>query len=140
MLLLRLRPSSSERVGRDAVSYTGVVSGTQSCLFCKMVSGEVAAPRLHDDELAFAIRDINPRAPVHVLIIPKEHIADASHIEAKHAAALARMFEVAAEIARAESLYDRGYRLAFNVGEDAGMSVPHLHMHLIGGRHLGAEG
>jgi histidine triad (HIT) family protein len=116
------------------------VSGTQSCLFCKIVSGEIDAPRLHDDELVFAIRDINPRAPVHVLIIPKEHIADARHVAETHAAVLARMFAVAAQIARAESLHDRGYRLAFNIGEDAGMSVPHLHMHLIGGRHLGAEG
>lgn len=110
------------------------------CLFCDMVAGDVPAPRLHDDESVFAIRDINPRAPVHILIIPKQHIADARAVTTEHAALIARMFEVAQTLARADSLERRGFRLAFNVGEDAGMSVPHLHMHLIGGRHLGAEG
>jgi len=105
-----------------------------------MVGGEVEATRLHDDDLVFAIRDINPRAPVHVLIVPKEHIADARHVGEAHGAALARMFEVARTLAAAEGLEERGYRLAFNVGEDAGMTIPHLHMHLVGGRHLGAEG
>ena len=111
-----------------------------SCLFCKMISGDIDAPRLHDDDLVFAIRDINPRAPVHILVIPKQHIADARHIDATHGAALARMFEVARILAAADGLDERGYRLAFNVGEDAGMTVSHLHMHLVGGRHLGAEG
>ncbi len=105
-----------------------------------MVTGEIDAPRLHDDNLVFAIRDINPRAPVHILIIPKEHIADARHVDTTHGAALARMFEVSRALASAESLEKRGYRLAFNVGEDAGMTVSHLHMHLVGGRHLAAEG
>jgi histidine triad (HIT) family protein len=111
-----------------------------NCLFCKMVAGQIDAPKLHDDDLVFAIRDINPRAPVHVLVIPKEHIADARYVGASHGPALARMFEVARELAAAEGLAERGYRLAFNVGEDAGMTVAHLHMHLIGGRHLSAEG
>ena len=113
---------------------------TDGCLFCKMVAGEIPAPRLHDDELVFAIRDINPRAPVHLLIIPKEHIADARHVTDAHGPALARMLAVARTLATAEGIEKRGYRIAFNVGEDAGMTVPHLHMHLLGGRHLGAEG
>ncbi len=110
------------------------------CLFCRMVAGAIDAPRLHDDDLVFAIRDINPRAPVHILIIPKEHIADARYAGEAHAATLARMFATARVLAERENLGQRGYRLALNVGEDAGMSVPHLHMHLIGGRHLGPEG
>ena len=110
------------------------------CLFCKMASGAMDAPKLHDDELVFAIRDINPRAPVHILVIPKAHIADARHVGDQHGMTLARMFAVARTLAAAEGLSERGYRLAFNVGDDAGMTVPHLHMHLIGGRHLGAEG
>ena len=110
------------------------------CLFCKMASGAMAVDKLHDDELVFAIRDINPRAPVHLLIIPKAHIADARHVEDAHGATLVRMFAVAQALARAENLSKRGYRIAFNVGEDAGMTIPHLHMHLVGGRHLGAEG
>jgi histidine triad (HIT) family protein len=110
------------------------------CLFCEMASGAMDVPKLHDDELVFAIRDINPRAPVHILVIPKQHIADARHVGDMHGAALARMFIVARALAEADGLGERGYRLAFNVGEDAGMTVSHLHMHVVGGRHLGAEG
>jgi histidine triad (HIT) family protein len=110
------------------------------CLFCRMGSGSMDVPKLHDDELVFAIRDINPRAPVHILVIPKQHIADARHVADAHAAALARMFIVTRTLAEADGIATRGYRLAFNVGEDAGMTIPHLHMHLLGGRHLGAEG
>jgi histidine triad (HIT) family protein len=110
------------------------------CLFCEMASGGMDVPKLHDDEMVFAIRDINPRAPVHILVIPKAHIADARHADVEHAAVLARMFAVARTLAEADGLGQRGYRLAFNVGEDAGMTVPHLHMHVIGGRRLGAEG
>jgi histidine triad (HIT) family protein len=110
------------------------------CLFCKMASGAMDVPKLHEDELVFAIRDINPRAPVHVLVIPKRHIADAREAGDGDGEVLGRMFAVAARVAEAEGLSKRGFRLAFNVGEDAGMTVSHLHMHLIGGRHLGAEG
>jgi histidine triad (HIT) family protein len=110
------------------------------CLFCDMASGAIFVEKLHDDDLVFAIRDINPRAPVHVLIIPKQHIADAGQVGDGHGAVLERMFAVASEVATAEHVARRGYRLAFNVGEDAGMTIPHLHMHLVAGRHLGAEG
>ena len=113
---------------------------SDGCLFCSMVAGTVDVARLHEDELVFAIRDINPRAPVHILVIPKEHVADARHVGDGHGPALVRMFSVARTLAEADGLGARGYRLAFNVGEDAGMTVPHLHMHVIGGRHLGAEG
>ncbi len=105
-----------------------------------MASGAMDVPKLHDDDHVFAIRDINPRAPVHVLIVPKQHIDDVRHIRAEHGEVLAHMFAVALEVARADGLERRGYRLAFNVGKDAGMTVHHLHMHLVGGRHLGAEG
>jgi histidine triad (HIT) family protein len=105
-----------------------------------MVAGEIEAPRLHDDDLTFAIRDINPRAPVHILVIPKQHIADAREVDPSHGETLARMFTVARAVATSEGLLSRGYRIAFNIGEDAGMTVPHLHMHVVGGRHLGAEG
>ena len=110
------------------------------CLFCRMGSGVMDVPKLHDDDLVFAIRDINPRAPVHVLVVPKEHVTDARDLESRHGDVLARMFSTAAQVAESEGIGKRGYRLAFNVGEDAGMTIPHLHMHMIGGRHLGAEG
>jgi histidine triad (HIT) family protein len=110
------------------------------CLFCRMASGAIDVPKLHDDDLVFAIRDINPRAPVHVLVIPKRHVADAREVTESDGPYLARMVTVARTVAEGEGLLKRGYRLAFNVGEDAGMTIHHLHMHLIGGRHLGAEG
>lgn len=105
-----------------------------------MASGDVPADRIAANERAFAIRDINPRAPVHALIIPTIHIADAREIEAEHAATLAAMFALSAEAARREGVLESGYRLAFNVGDDAGMTVSHLHLHLLGGRLLGPEG
>ena len=113
---------------------------TNNCLFCKMASGEIDVPKLYDDELVFAIRDINPRAPVHVLVIPKEHIDDARVVGDAHGEVLGRMLSASAQVAEAEGLSRRGYRLAFNVGEDAGMTIGHLHMHVVGGRKLAAEG
>ena len=110
------------------------------CLFCRMASGEIDVAKLHDDEFVFAISDIAPRAPTHVLVIPKQHIADARALTAEHAATLARMFEAARRVAEAEGVLESGYRIAFNVGDDAGMTIHHLHMHVLGGRALGAEG
>lgn len=112
----------------------------EDCLFCRMASGEMEVPKLHDDDLLFAIRDINPRAPIHMLVIPKQHIPDARHVGDEHAATLARMFAVSTQLAEREGVRDRGYRLAVNVGEDGGMTISHLHLHVLGGRHLGAEG
>jgi histidine triad (HIT) family protein len=97
-------------------------------------------PKLHDDDVCFAIRDINPRAPVHCMVIPKEHLATVRDLEERHSALLGRLFLVANEVAAAEGIAERGYRLAFNVGDDAGMTIPHLHLHVLGGRQLGAEG
>lgn len=110
------------------------------CLFCRMNAGEIPAPRVAENAAAFAIRDINPRAPVHALIIPKQHIAWARDIAPEHGAALAGMFELATTVADIEGVKDSGYRLAFNVGEAAGMTIWHLHLHLLGGRPLGPEG
>lgn len=110
------------------------------CLFCKMSSGEVPVDRIAENEHAFAIRDINPRAPVHVLVIPRRHVPTAAELTADDGDLLAGMFVLANEAARVERLADRGYRLAFNVGDDAGMTIWHLHLHVVGGRPLGPEG
>jgi histidine triad (HIT) family protein len=110
------------------------------CLFCKMAAGEVPAERLAENQVAFAIRDINPRAPVHLLIISRRHVEDARHLEWGDKDLLAGMFKLAAEAARTVGVREAGYRLAFNVGEAAGMTIPHLHLHLLGGRRLGPEG
>jgi histidine triad (HIT) family protein len=113
---------------------------TQECLFCRMVRGEVPTQKLYEDELVFAIRDIHPRAPVHFMVIPKEHIPSAQEIGEKHGPLLARMFMVAKKVAQQEGIAEKGYRLAINVREHGGQLIYHLHMHVLGGRHLGPEG
>jgi histidine triad (HIT) family protein len=105
-----------------------------------MASGEMDVPKLHDDELVIAIRDINPRAPVHFMVIPKQHIPRASEITEADGPLLGRMFTVATKVAEQEGVLESGYRLAFNNGDAAGMTVPHLHLHVLGGRRLGPEG
>lgn len=110
------------------------------CLFCRMARGELEVPKLHEDADVFAIRDINPRAPVHFMVIPRRHIASAREIGDDDGPLLARMFTTANRVADAEGIGASGYRLAFNCGDDAGMTVHHLHLHVLGGRQLGAEG
>lgn len=104
------------------------------CLFCKIVSGEVPADVVVDEPAVLAFSDINPQAPTHVLVIQKEHIKDASVISGEHAQVLLDMFETAAGIAAAAGIEKSGYRLVLNVGPDAGQTVFHIHMHLLGGR------
>jgi histidine triad (HIT) family protein len=110
------------------------------CLFCRMALGELQVPKLHEDGDVFAIDDINPRAPVHFMVIPKRHIASAREIGEGDGPLLARMFATANRVADAQGIGSSGYRLAFNCGDDAGMTVHHLHLHVLGGRQLGAEG
>ncbi len=110
------------------------------CLFCDMAQGKMKVDKLYEDDLVFSIRDIHPRAPVHVMVIPKQHIPTATDLTDEHGPLLGRLFSAAAQVARREGLDERGYRLAFNVGEQAGMTIPHLHLHMLGGRPLGPEG
>ncbi len=106
------------------------------CLFCGIVGGDIPADVVRTDELTVAFRDVNPQAPVHVLVVPKRHITDAGSLTAGDGPELAAMFVAAKAVADAEGIggEDRGYRLAFNVGPDASNSVPHLHLHVLGGR------
>jgi histidine triad (HIT) family protein len=106
------------------------------CLFCRMAAGQIQVARLHEDELVFAIRDIRPQAPTHVLVVPKAHIASAAELTDVSGPLLGRLFAVAAEIATREGL-DGGWRAVTNVGDDGGQSVPHLHLHVLGGRAMG---
>ena len=110
------------------------------CLFCRMASGAMEITPLLENDALFAIRDISPRAPVHVLIIPRDHIPDARSLTTTQGPLLGRLFGAAAEVAKLEGVSDSGFRLAFNVGGDAGMTVSHLHLHLMGGHRLGPEG
>jgi len=110
------------------------------CLFCNMASGAMAVEKLYEDEQVFAIRDIHPRAPVHFMVIPKEHIPTAADIEERHGPLLTKMIAVANEVAHREGTGERGYRLAVNVGRGGGQLIKHVHMHVLGGRTLGPEG
>lgn len=104
------------------------------CLFCRIVAGELPSTRVHEDDLVIAIRDIAPRAPTHVLLLPRAHIASALDLTDADGPLLGRLFAVAADIARAEGIADAGYRIVSNVGRWGGQSVDHLHLHLMGGR------
>ena len=112
------------------------MSEDAACLFCRIVAGDIPADIVHSSELAVAFRDLNPQAPVHVLVVPRRHIDNAGVLEAGDAESLAGVLVAARRVAEAEGVAERGYRLVFNVGEDASNSVPHLHLHVLGGRRL----
>ncbi len=105
-----------------------------ACLFCRIAASELPATRLYEDDEVFAIRDIAPRAPTHILLIPRRHIASALELTDADGPLLGRMFAVAADLARSEGIAEDGYRLISNVGRWGGQSVGHLHIHLMGGR------
>ncbi len=108
---------------------------TSNCLFCRIIRKEIPATLVAENDSCIAFRDINPQAPVHVLIVPREHVASLN--ELTDAALVGRMHLLAAEIAKAEGLSDRGYRTVINTDADAGQTVFHIHLHLLGGRRLG---
>jgi len=108
----------------------------ENCLFCKIGAGSVPADIVHQDELVLAFRDINPKAPTHILLIPRRHIPSAVELTDEDAEMLGRLFSVGARIARDEGVSERGYRLVSNVGRAAGQTVFHLHYHLLGGRSM----
>jgi len=111
------------------------------CLFCRIVAGELPSTEVASSELSYAFRDIDPKAPTHVLVVPRRHIATAHDLRAEHGEELIDLVTLAQQVVRAEGLVDGlpgggGYRLVFNVGPDAGNLVPHLHLHVLGGRPL----
>ena len=107
------------------------------CLFCKIIAGEVPSTEVTSTESTYAFRDINPGAPTHVLVVPRRHIESAATVTADDAGTLAEVLATAQEVARLEGIADSGYRLVLNVGDDALNSVPHLHVHVLGGKRLG---
>lgn len=108
------------------------------CLFCKIVAGEIPSSKVYEDEYAYAFRDINPQAPVHVLIVPKEHIPSVDGINASNSAVVAKIFEAIPKIAAQENL-GGGYRVISNCGDNACQSVKHLHFHIVGGAQLSEQ-
>ena len=104
------------------------------CLFCRIADGSVPADLLHADDLVIAFRDIAPRAPTHILLVPRRHIRSALELTDADGPLLGRLFAVAADLARSEGIADGGFRLVSNVGRWGGQTVDHLHFHLMGGR------
>ena len=105
----------------------------ENCIFCKIIAGAIPSTKVYEDETILAFRDIAPQAPTHILVVPKEHIEDCNGINAENSAVIAHIFEVIPEIAKAEGLVN-GYRVASNTGADSGQTVPHLHLHFLGGK------
>ena len=105
------------------------------CLFCKILKGEIPSAKVYENDWVYAFRDIQPQAPVHVLVIPKKHLASTDEVDAESSAYVARICEAIPEIAKAEGL-GGGYRVITNCGEDGCQSVKHLHFHLLGGKKL----
>ena len=108
----------------------------QDCLFCKMVAGEIQPDTVYEDDDVLAFRDINPQAPTHVLIIPKIHIATINDLQPEHAELVGKLYLAAAKIAVMEGFADDGYRVVMNCNEQAGQTVFHIHLHLLGGRNM----
>ena len=106
------------------------------CVFCKIVAGEIPSDILYQDDEVIAFRDINPQAPVHLLIIPKAHIASLTELTESQLPLMGRMANVANQLAKREGVSESGYRLVVNCGKQGGQLVPHLHLHLLGGREL----
>jgi histidine triad (HIT) family protein len=106
------------------------------CIFCQIAAGDIPTDIVHRDDRVVAFRDISPQAPVHVLIIPREHITYLSDLTGEQSALAGHMVGVANQLARSEGIADSGYRVVVNCGQQGGQLVPHLHMHLLGGREL----
>lgn len=110
------------------------------CIFCKIIKGEIPSTNVYQDEHVTAFRDINPAAPTHILIVPNKHIESVNFIIPDDEALIGKLFAVAKQLAEKEEISENGYRLVVNTGAEAGQTVFHLHMHLLGGRPMRALG
>lgn len=109
------------------------------CVFCKIVAGQLPSDTLYQDDQVMAFRDIHPMAPIHILIIPKKHVASLAELPDEETPLIGHMAKIANQLARQEGLAKKGYRIVISSGKEGGQVVPHLHMHLLGGRQLGAK-
>jgi len=107
------------------------------CLFCKIVAGTIPATTVYRDELVTAFRDIDPQAPTHILLIPNQHIGSTNELNEDHTEVLGHLLRMTQVVARGQAIAESGYRLVVNTGQDAMQSVAHLHIHILGRRHLG---
>ena len=109
------------------------------CIFCQIAAGKIPTEFIYQDEDAVAFRDIHPLAPTHLIIIPKEHIPSLAHLTEEQSPLMGHMINIANQLAKKEGISERGYRLIINCGKEGGQVVPHLHLHLIGGRKISDE-
>lgn len=126
----RIRSHRSPMEGRTLLTHP-------SCLFCRIAAGEIPAEMVLTTPDLVAFRDINPQAPTHILLIPRKHVASVSALEPSGAEMMGKLFLAARDLARAEGIEDGGYRMVVNAGPDAGQTVFHIHLHLMGGREMG---
>lgn len=110
-----------------------------NCIFCQIIAGKIPSEILYQDEEVIAFRDINPQAPIHLLIIPERHISSLAHLSEAESSLIGHLVNTAIQLAKREGIAESGYRLVINCGEQGGQLVPHLHMHLLGGRKLSDE-
>jgi histidine triad (HIT) family protein len=110
------------------------------CIFCRIISGEIQSDILYQDEQAVAFRDVNPKAPVHLLVVPRKHIESVAELTEDETPISGHLVAVANRLAREAGISEKGYRLVVNCGPDGGQLVPHLHLHLLGGRQMGMLG
>lgn len=106
------------------------------CLFCRIVRGEIPSTKVYEDDDLYAFRDIDPKAPTHILLVPKGHHSSVNALDESSAAVVAKAYVVLKQLAEAEGIAQSGYRIVVNTGKDGGQSVDHLHFHLLGGRSL----
>lgn len=111
----------------------------EGCLFCKIIKGEVPSNKVYEDEEFLAFHDINPAAPIHILVIPKKHIKSVAELEKEDEALMGKVFTVINKIAEQEGFKEEGYRIINNCGKNGGQEVMHLHFHILGGRELGPK-
>lgn len=111
----------------------------EDCLFCKIIDKKIPSTVVYEDDEILAFKDINPVAPVHILVIPKKHVASLAEIQKEDEQLIGKIYTVINEIAKKEGIFEKGYRVIVNCGEDGGQEVKHLHFHLIGGKKLGTK-
>ena len=111
----------------------------EDCLFCKIIKGEIPSTKVYEDEDILAFNDINPAAPIHILVIPKKHIESLAHMQKEDEAIVGKIYGVINKIAEEKGFKDNGYRVIVNCGKDAGQEVMHLHFHLLAGKKLGEK-
>jgi len=111
----------------------------KDCIFCRIIAGKIPSDIIYQDEEVIAFRDINPQAPVHLLVIPRKHYASLVELPDKETPLLGHMISVARQLASDEGISEIGYRLVINCGEQGGQLIPHLHIHVMGGRHLSGQ-